>query len=242
MQNSAHILPDYEALRGLAAYVASQTPSLAGPQLAAASIRQAIVNGVLPGGAAIKQDLVAEAFGLSKIPVREALRELEVERLVTFVRNRGFVVAPESLVELRESFELRSVLEPLALRHAIPLLSASDFDAAQLVLLRQQRDRAVEHLQILNLRFHMALYRPCGRPHLLALIEQAHSISHRYSVRTLRFRRLPAPDIDEHRAILEACEARDTEQATGLLVEHIMTAADRVARSYSDLTAHRERN
>ncbi|GGJ17040.1 GntR family transcriptional regulator [Neoroseomonas lacus] len=212
------------------------------PAFAAAVLREAIVIGLLPGGEAIRIDPVARSLDISPIPVREALRELEASRLVGFERNRGFVVAPESSLELQDAYETRLVLEPLALRLAMPDLTSRDTRRARALLEEAEQGVPLELLFSWNLRFHMALYAPCGRRHLLAFIEQAHAISHRYGYATLMARGIGVPDyiLAEHLAMLEACERRDTATAVAILEAHINVALERVLANYQTLIEGRK--
>jgi DNA-binding GntR family transcriptional regulator len=229
-----------EPLRALATRIGrNKAPA---PAFVATVLREAIVIGLLPGGDAIRMDAVARALDVSTIPVREALRELEGARLVGFERNRGFVVAPQSSLELQDAFEARLALEPLALRLAMPDLTSRDTLRARALLEEAGRGLTLEVLFSWNLRFHMALYAPCGRRHILAFIEQAHAISHRYGYATLVARRVGVPDyiVDEHWAMLEACERRDTATAVGILEAHLAIAAERVLANYRKLVEDRQ--
>jgi DNA-binding GntR family transcriptional regulator len=212
------------------------------PAFAAAVLREAIVVGLLPGGEAIRIDSAARSLDVSPIPVREALRELEASRLVGFERYRGFVVAPESSLELQDAYEARLVLEPLALRLAMPDLTSRDTRRARALLEEAERGLPLELLFSWNLRFHMALYAPCARRHILAFIEQAHAISHRYGYATLMARGAGVPDyvVTEHWAMLEACERRDTATAVSILQAHLATAAERVLANYEKLLQARQ--
>jgi DNA-binding GntR family transcriptional regulator len=85
-------------------------------------IEQAIVDGLLPAGELLRQDEIAAHFQVSKIPVREALKHLEAKGLVTFLRNRGAVVASLSTAEIDEYMEIRALLEARAARLSAPLI------------------------------------------------------------------------------------------------------------------------
>ncbi len=212
------------------------------PAFATAVLREAIVVGILPGGEPINIEAVARALNISPIPVREALREMGASRLVIFERNRGFVVAPESSLELQDAYETRLALEPLALRLAIPDLTSRDTRQARILLEEAERGLPLEGLFSWNLAFHMALYAPCARRHLLAFIDQAHAISHRYGYATLLARGIGVPDyvVAEHWAMLEACERRDTVTAVAILEAHLSSAAERVLANYKRLIAGRQ--
>ncbi|HWJ13798.1 MAG TPA: GntR family transcriptional regulator, partial [Gemmatimonadaceae bacterium] len=155
------------------------TPTVPGPRRLAAplqrqtvasmtveALRERILRGDYPEGEPLRQDALADELGVSRIPVREALRQLEAEGLVTFSPHRGAVVSTLSLEEIEELFELRADIECELLRRAIPntgaehLTRANDlldeFDAAL-------ADRESERWGPLNWRFHSALYAPARR-------------------------------------------------------------------------------
>jgi DNA-binding GntR family transcriptional regulator len=92
-------------------------------------IRGAIVSGALPAGQALRQEELAARFGISRIPLREALRQLEVEGLILSAPYRGAVVAPLSAAEIREITALRLNLERVALELAVPRLTDTVLDA-----------------------------------------------------------------------------------------------------------------
>src|SRR5258707_6182346 len=93
-------------------------------------LRSAILSGSHAAGTRINQDRVAAEHGVSHIPVREALRRLEAEGLVTFAPRRGFFVARLSADDAAELGEMRAALEALAIRVAVPRLCAADLDGA----------------------------------------------------------------------------------------------------------------
>src|SRR3954468_13173259 len=94
------------------------------------ALRERILRGDYPEGLPLRQDAIANELGVSRIPVREALRQLEAEGLVTFSPHRGAIVSTMSLKEIRELFELRAEIESGLLRRAIPEMSAEDFARA----------------------------------------------------------------------------------------------------------------
>src|SRR5436190_15995488 len=104
------------------------------PDLVRSELRRAIVDGEFESGSQLKQDELAERFGVSRIPVREALKQLAAEGLVTFHPNRGAVVSSLSLDDVLEMLEIRIALECRALRLAIPNMIDEDFDEATQIL------------------------------------------------------------------------------------------------------------
>jgi len=105
------------------------------------ALREKILRGEYPEGAPLRQDTLAAELGVSRIPVREALRQLEAEGLVTFVPHFGAVVSSLSLSEIKELFELRALLETDLLRRAIPRIREEDLDRADEIL--DQYDAAI---------------------------------------------------------------------------------------------------
>src|SRR3954453_8371035 len=98
------------------------------------ALRERILRGDYPEGEPLRQDALAEELGVSRIPVREALRQLEAEGLVTFSPHRGAVVSTLSLDEIEELFQLRADIECDLLQRAIPKMTAEQLDRATDVL------------------------------------------------------------------------------------------------------------
>ncbi|QBD82525.1 GntR family transcriptional regulator [Ktedonosporobacter rubrisoli] len=200
------------------------------PAMVADVLREAILSGALKGGQSLRQDEIAAKFGLSRIPVREALRQLEGEGLVTFYPHRGAVVSELSLEELQEICEIRVALETLAIRLAIPRLNEEVLQRAEEILdsLDAEGD-VLRHWSEVNWRFHSTLYTVAQRPRLLSMIKLLHTQIDRYlriHVSLLNYR---TKGEQEHRQILEACRQRDAERATSLLEQHIKTVEEMLA-------------
>lgn len=201
------------------------------PSLVADVLREAILSGVLKAGQPLPQDEIAAQFGLSRIPVREALRQLEGEGWVTLYPHRRAVVSVLSYQELREMCEIRVALETTALRLAVPRLTADDLARAEEILEAADRESDVSaHWSEHNWIFHATLYAPADRPRLLAMSKSLHDNVDRY-LRMYSFilDDYKAKGQQEHRHILDACRRRDSESAVALLGEHIGDIADLLA-------------
>ncbi len=197
----------------------------AGDQVAALvdALRGQIIAGELRPGAPLRQELLADRFATSRMPIREALRILEAEGLVVLIPHKGATVAPLDPVELEEVYEMRVAAEALALRRAIPELSNAQIDRAARIQDRAETSGLIE-FGALNKAFHMALYAPCGRPRLLAHIAGLGDVADRY----LRFTAGSLDYLDrshrEHREMLDACRRRDEAMAVDVLTRHITEA------------------
>jgi DNA-binding GntR family transcriptional regulator len=186
-----------------------------------AQLRSRILSGQLPGGIPLRQEHIAQEFGVSRTPVREALSRLEAEGLVTREHNRGSIVATMSLEDLQESLDIRAALEGRALRLAIPQMKASHFAAVADVLERYAQASTPTLWTELNLEFHLSLYRPAGRPRLLRMIEDLIRGTDRYLRVYISFVVGRDHPLEEHRQILRACRERDVAKAVRLLESHI---------------------
>jgi len=184
-------------------------------------LRERILSGHLPGGIQLRQQRIAQEFGVSRIPVREALSRLEAEGLVTREHNRGCVVASMSLEDIEESLDIRIALEGRALRLAIPRMKAADIAALGEVLDRYAKASSPAQWSELNLEFHLRLFRPAARPRLTRMIEDLIRGTDRYLRVYISFIVGRDTPLEEHRRIVRACRERDVDKAVGLLEAHI---------------------
>ncbi|MDN2567310.1 GntR family transcriptional regulator [Aquibium sp. A9E412] len=181
-----------------------------------------IISGAIEAGARLRQDHVAEEFGASHVPVREAFRRLESQGLVVSEPRRGVRVAGFSPQEVREVAEMRASLEALALRHAVPHLTKAILDQAEEANKAGDRARDVQAWEEANRSFHRIILTPCGMPRLLGAIDDLHTASARFLFSGWRAE-WEAPTDRDHRAILDALRAGEAEIAESVLARHIQT-------------------
>lgn len=199
--------------------------TLAGATLEA--IRERILNGTYPEGEPLRQDAIASELGVSRIPVREALRQLEAEGLVTFSPHRGAVVSSLSVAEIEELLELRAKIESDLLLRAVPHLTAADFARAEEILDAYEaalRRRDVSEWGELNWHLHSTLLAAAGRPLTLGVAENLHRQADRYLRMQLALTHGESRANEEHRAIVAAARRRNAERAAQLLASHIFGA------------------
>ena len=195
-------------------------------------LRERILSGDLPVGAHLRQEAVAEMFGLSRIPVREALQRLDAEGWVTFAPHRGAFVAGLSALEVAELFELRLLLEPHLLERAVPRFGTEDLQALRAAAERfeaalEQDDRAAWGAA--NRAFHRQLYAPAGRPRIAALAQGFDLRVEAYVGAHLALDGIRERATAEHRRLVAAVEAGDGVRAVGFLRTHLeRTRADLV--------------
>lgn len=191
------------------------------------ALRERILRGELLEGEQLRQEALADELGVSRIPLREALRQLQSEGLVTFYPHRGAVVSTLSTEEISEAFELRAVLEPDLLRRAIPNITEAGFIIARKVLAAYNDDLQSGDVSTwgeLNWQFHSTLLEPANRPLSLGIVRTLNYHSNRYVRLQLMLTHGETRAMEEHQQILAHCERRETDAACGLLVEHILHA------------------
>jgi DNA-binding GntR family transcriptional regulator len=213
-------------LNQLAANVLQQQRST--PDLIADALREAILRGIFAEGQSLRQDEIATQFGVSRIPVREALRQLEAEGLVTLHLNRGAIVSVLTAAELKEICEIRSALEVTAIELAIPKIREVDIEKASVILEASNQATDAGELAKLNWEFHATLYATAERPRLLGMIKNLHINCDRYvrvQMAQMDYQELSQK---EHYQLLEACRKRDIKIAVPLLKQHIDSAGEQL--------------
>lgn len=189
-----------------------------------AALREDILDGVHAPGARLRLNELAEQHGTSFIPVREALRRLESERLVEVEQNRGARVAPLSIDDARDVYETRIVVEAHALRLAFPNLGEADIarsgaaiDAMTGLFAAGRNREAYEQHRIV----HFALYEPAGSAWTLHVVRLLWTGAERYVRRSAALRGTPEEFAAEHRAVLDAVRGGDVDAAVARLDEHL---------------------
>ncbi|CAN7745385.1 GntR family transcriptional regulator [Rhizobium leguminosarum] len=179
-----------------------------------------IITGALEPGSRLRQDHIAEEFGTSHVPVREAFRRLEAQGLAVSEARRGVRVASFSLAEVQEVARMRSVLEGLALRHAAPHLTPFILSQAETAMVAGDRASNIREWDEANRRFHRLLLAPCDMPRLLAAIDDLHTVGSRLLFVSGRGGWTPRVDVDHH-AILDHLRKGKIEQAIVVLDRHV---------------------
>jgi DNA-binding GntR family transcriptional regulator len=192
-------------------------------------LRDTILTGRLRGGERIDQDVVARQLGVSRMPVREAIRRLDSEGFVTSRRNRGALVTALGPDEMLELFEMRSVLEALAVSLAVPRIDAAVMTDLEDRVRRMRRAEARIGAWIeIHEALHDAVTRLAGRPRLAAAIRNLrHAVAPYLRLYLSAYRYAEMPGF-EHETLLEAIRTGDPARAGDTMREHIMSAASGV--------------
>ena len=188
-------------------------------------LRDQIIRGEIPEGSQLRQDIIATQFSVSRIPVREALRQLHAEGLVTIVQNRGAIVPELSPSDIEELFSIRELLEPETLKLSIPKLTQEDFAQAEAVLKKYtdelRREQHVASWGRLNWQFHSILYSKANRPQFMSIIRNVNNKGERYTRLQLYLTHGMKRANHEHQQILQLCRERHVTAACKLLRQHI---------------------
>ncbi|MBL8588326.1 MAG: GntR family transcriptional regulator [Methylobacteriaceae bacterium] len=192
-------------------------------------LRRRIFEGVYPGGAQLRQDALAADFGVSRIPVREALVQLEGEGLVRIEPHRGASVTPVSSADIAELFDLRALIEPALLRLSAPLLTETDFAALDALLAEFEAGEARRRGE-LNAALHLRLYSRAARPRMLALAQSLLRESDRHTRLQLTRTRGLARAQREHAELVALCRAGRTDEAAALCERHIRHVQDSLTK------------
>jgi len=204
----------------------------------AARLRELILTGKLPPGTPLRLSQVAARMGVSVMPIREAIRMLEAERLVTIEPRRGAAVARLSIDDIEELYAVRSALEALAAKHGSRNIGPKDirsmrteFDAMSRAAGSGDTGDFLRH----DRRFHQLLYAASGRPQLVArideLLESGRRIVDPYVYRPWYPLKVAS---EAHRPILEAVERRDPPLVEQLIRDNIVRAGERALLAFEE--------
>ncbi|MEX4004451.1 GntR family transcriptional regulator [Paraburkholderia sp. EG285A] len=197
---------------------------------AADELRRRIMVGEFAEGFQLKQDALATEFGISRIPLREALVQLESEGLVEILPHKGAIVSKLSGDELIELFELRSLLEPMLLKLSIPKLTAQDFEELDRILAefaKELQGRKTERWGDLNTRFHEILLSRADRPKTHGIVTSLLRQTDRYTRLHLSLSAgISDRAAEEHVELVRLCRKHEMRNAAALLKRHILQGGE----------------
>jgi GntR family transcriptional regulator, rspAB operon transcriptional repressor len=182
------------------------------------TIKADIVSLKLKPGSMVQEETLAQQLGVSRTPVREALRRLGQEGLVYTAPKKGTLIAPVSIDDIREVFQLRLALEPLAARLATPHIPQEEIDS-----LRSHHVPPAQGASGLILDYrdlHLSIRRHCGNRRLESILEQLIVDTHR--VLSLSNQQYLLQSLEHHLKVLDAFQSRDADAAEAAMREHIL--------------------
>lgn len=194
-------------------------------------LRQSILAGEYEPGARIRQEDLADRHGASRLPVREALRVLEGEGLVTLVANTGAWVSRLSLAECEEMYQIRERIEPLLLRYNVPLLSADQVDRLDHLATEMEQTDDLEEFMSLDRDFHLSSYAVASTSVLGDTVLQLWNRTQHYRRAFMRVRGADDRSVHhEHHLLVSALQRHDSDDAERILTGHIRRTRLELAR------------
>lgn len=194
-------------------------------KVVAERLRDEIQVGTLSPGTRLRQNDVARRFGVSTTPVREAFAQLQAEGLVRIDPHRGAVVFHPTVDDLIEFYEIREVLESLAVAQAIPQLDPDRVKDLNALIEKMRKTDDARRWMKLNDEFHLRLYERADRPRLSGLIENLRDASTPYIHMYVAGRPPAARANEEHQHILDACIRGDRKAAQAAIRDHLRSAS-----------------
>ncbi|MGH7721779.1 MAG: GntR family transcriptional regulator [Candidatus Dormibacteria bacterium] len=198
------------------------TERLTAHEIVRETLRHAILSGDLPGGTHLVQAELATQLRVSTTPVREALRDLASDQLIRFHPHRGAVVHELDMDELREIYEIRKALEPLALRLAASRITKEQLRAAAALQARMEKEADPAVWVETNWKFHALLESAAQSPRLASAVKNVQDSSALYVAHAVHLERgrMRKGNVD-HRRILAALRAGDGDGAAEALRRHL---------------------
>lgn len=199
-------------------------------------IRQGILSGRYEAGTQLRQDALAETFGVSRIPIREALFQLEAEGFVKIMPQKGAVVSDLSRDEIDDIFELRILLEPRLLLASAPKLTDEDFErltARHDTYVQAISSNAVNEYGRLNADLHLAMYHRAGMPRTEQIVASLLQTSDRYTRIQLSNTAAMQRAMSEHAELIHLCRSGRFERAGRFLAEHVAAVRDDLVSTLS---------
>lgn len=203
-------------------------------ELVLEAIRQAIIDGTLKPRERLMEIQLAEELGVSRTPIREALRKLEMEGFIVMVPRKGAYVADLSFKDIADVFEIRSALEGLAASLAAERITSEELEEMERCLVEKAEailENNMDKLVLVDTKFHETIYKASRNERLTNIINNLREQIQRYRATTLAYPGRMQESLDEHRAIVEALQARDVHLARQLAGEHIENAENSMIES-----------
>ena len=196
-------------------------------ELVCEKIRQAITTGIFKSGERLMEIQLAEEMGVSRTPVREAIRKLELEGFVVMIPRRGTYVADISIKDITEVYEIRTALDVLAAGLAAERISDEELEEMQRLLVeigQHIEEGNIDKIVETDTAFHDVLYQASRNERLVNIISNL-----REQITTLRGRSMHYPGrltntLEEHRAIVDSMAQRDVEKAKKAVRDHMENA------------------
>lgn len=201
------------------------------------AIQENILNGVYKENEELRENTIAKELGVSRTPVREALRQLELEGLVKIVPNKGACVTGITKKDVKDIYAVRSMLEGLCARWATEHITEEQLEEMEENIYLAEFHAAKGHseqIAELDNRFHDIMYEACNSKMLEHLLKDFHQYVLRVRKKTLANANRGEASNHEHRLIMEAIKAKDAAKAEELANRHMINAYENMVKNGLD--------
>ena len=191
------------------------------------AIRSAIMSGILQPRERLMEIQMAEELGVSRTPIREALRKLELEGFIVMVPRKGAYVADLSFKDIADVFEIRAALEGLAAGLAAERITEEELEDLERLLVEKREaitQNDIGKLVEVDTKFHELMYKASRNERLSSIISNLREQIQRFRLTSLSFPGRMKESLDEHKKIVEAIQSRDIQVARHVAQEHIENA------------------
>ena len=209
------------------------------------TLRQSILTGKMEPGERLMEVQLADELGVSRTPVREAIRMLELEGLVVMIPRRGAQVASITEQDLRDVLEVRATLEQLAVRLACQRFTAEGYKALEkanrdFVRLARLKNKNVVDITNADVHFHDVIYEATGNRRLIQIIQNLQEQMYRYRMEYVRDLSSHENLIAEHEELIKQLKARNEDEAEKIIVIHISNQEKEILRLLHEREAQKE--
>lgn len=203
-------------------------------ELVLEAIREAIINGVLKPRERLMEIQLADELGVSRTPIREALRKLELEGFIVMVPRKGAYVSDISFKDIADVFEIRAALEGLASALAAERITDEELEEMERLLVEKVEainSNDMERLVEVDTKFHETIYKASRNQRLFTIINNLREQIQRFRAQSLSHPGRMKQSLDEHRSIVEAIQSRDAAIARQAAQDHIENAENSMIES-----------
>lgn len=197
-------------------------------------LREAILNGEYPEGMLLQEIKISEEFGVSRTPVREAIKQLELEGLVSIMPNKGAKVQSISAEDIKDIYDIRCLIEGLAARWAAEKITDEQLDKMQESIDLEEFYLTKDNMTATangDSNFHKILYDACDSKYLQHILTDFHRYAQMERIKSLSTKGRAPKSIEEHKAILEALKAHNAEKAEKAATQHVKNAKESLLKN-----------
>ena len=201
------------------------------------TLREAIVSGVLKPGERLMEIQLAEELGVSRTPVRESIRKLELEGFVVMVPRRGTYVADLSIKDINEVYEIRTVLDVLAAGLAAERITEEELEELERLLVQISEyveNNNFEKLIEMDSQFHDILYRASRNDRLVGIINNLREQFTRFRSISMQYPGRMKNTVEEHTRLVEAIAQRNPELAQQIAREHMENSEQTLLKEFDE--------